>query len=329
MKRKAFTLIELLVVIAIIAILIALLLPAVQQAREAARRSSCKNNMKQIGLALANYLDTTMGVFPRSVISPNGRGCCCGSYGATALNTSGVPHSFHTMHTMLLPYIDQANVYNQMNMSLRYDDSANADAVKTQIPVYICPSDNRTSDSNVVTNAAGDTITMATHNYPGTGSNHPYGFCGLHGTTGTGTGVFAERAGQINEAGTALVHPVMKLRLLTDGTSNTICFSEFAQNRTKIAGCGFTSTTSQGKYGWARPAVGGTAYTIREISTPNGCNGTSTNGSNSGIARSWHEGGVHVLMVDGSVHFVSDSIDGWAWRYLNAISDNQVVSINK
>ncbi|QDT93232.1 DUF1559 domain-containing protein [Gimesia algae] len=325
MKRKAFTLIELLVVIAIIAILIALLLPAVQQAREAARRSSCKNNLKQIGLALANYLDMTSGVFPRATISANGQACCCQNYTATALNTTGVPHSFHTMHTMLLPFLDQANVYNQINMSLRYDDTVNGPAVSTQIPVYICPSDNRTSDTNVVTNGAGTSITMATHNYPGAGSTHPYGLCGYHGTSG----VFAERNGQLNEAGTALTHPAMKLRLITDGTSNTISFSEFAQNKAKIAGCGFTGGTSQAKYGWARPAVGGTAYTIRSGSTPNGCNGTSTNGSNSGIARSWHAGGVHVLMVDGSVHFASDSIDGPTWQYLHSFSDGKVVSINQ
>lgn len=98
-RNAGFTLIELLVVIAIIAILIALLLPAVQQAREAARRTQCKNNLKQLGLALHNYHDT------HSVFPPGLLGRCT----TPDLNASGL--------VMLLPYIEQNNLYSQFNFS--------------------------------------------------------------------------------------------------------------------------------------------------------------------------------------------------------------------
>ncbi len=128
--RRAFTLIELLVVIAIIAVLIALLLPAVQNAREAARRTQCKNNLKQIGLALHNYHDTYR-MFPSGWIAVDDTGAPSAHEG-----TSGVGWA-----TMILPYIEQANVYSQFNASLRLTDPANAAFLRNQIASYKCPSD--------------------------------------------------------------------------------------------------------------------------------------------------------------------------------------------
>ncbi len=120
-----FTLIELLVVIAIIAILIALLLPAVQQAREAARRSSCKNNLKQISLALHNY-QSTHNVFPIGVL---------GTSGSTSQN-----QKLTTWQTMLLPYVEQTSIYTQYDFDVRFDHANNAAIVKAILPVYKCAS---------------------------------------------------------------------------------------------------------------------------------------------------------------------------------------------
>lgn len=150
-RQRGFTLIELLVVIAIIAVLVALLLPAVQQAREAARRSSCKNNLKQLGLAIHNYHDTH-SVFPPGTINAGESGCDSVGFTPGELRN-------HTAYMFLLPYLDQAPLYNQIDFSLPTGDShfgactplssfteqvdANGDPILDQfISVFVCPSDD-------------------------------------------------------------------------------------------------------------------------------------------------------------------------------------------
>ena len=127
-RRKGFTLIELLVVIAIIAILIALLLPAVQQAREAARRSQCKNNLKQIALALHNY-ESTYGTFPFGVLGTSG--------------TSSNTNQLTTWQTLILPFADQTPLYNQYNFNVAFDNVINATNVIALIPAYKCASQTK------------------------------------------------------------------------------------------------------------------------------------------------------------------------------------------
>lgn len=124
-KRQAFTLIELLVVIAIIAVLIALLLPAVQAAREAGRKTQCRNNMHQIGIALQNY-HASHGVFPSSVV---------GTSANPALN-----ELLHTWMTMILPYEDHAPLYNGYNFSVRYNNPSNTTVGGQVVEQYLCPS---------------------------------------------------------------------------------------------------------------------------------------------------------------------------------------------
>lgn len=147
-QRRGFTLIELLVVISIIAILIALLLPAVQQAREAARRTQCKNNLKQIGLALHNYHDVARA-FPPGWIAVDDTGSPSAHEG-----TSGVGWA-----AMILPYLEQGNIYSQFNASLPLTDPANAAFLRNQIPGYKCPSDPQPEFFFIAEEGSGVTIT--------------------------------------------------------------------------------------------------------------------------------------------------------------------------
>jgi prepilin-type N-terminal cleavage/methylation domain-containing protein/prepilin-type processing-associated H-X9-DG protein len=125
-KRKAFTLVELLVVIAIIGILVGLLLPAVQSAREAARRSSCQNNLRQIGLAVHNLASATNGRFPRDL---------CGAGGVTY-----APQFEPSILAKLLPYLEQSKLWGAYHADKDWSDALNASVVQTIVPTFICPS---------------------------------------------------------------------------------------------------------------------------------------------------------------------------------------------
>lgn len=120
-RRAGLTLVELLVVLAILAVLVALFLPNVRQGRTAARRTQCRNNLKQIGLALHNYHDIYQSFPP-----------------AYTVDETGQP--LHSWRTLILPFIDQQQLYDSIDLSKPWDDPANAEAFQTVVPPYVCPS---------------------------------------------------------------------------------------------------------------------------------------------------------------------------------------------
>ena len=206
--RRGFTLIELLVVIAIIAILIALLLPAVQQAREAARRASCKNNLKQIGLALHNYHDVYAG-FPSGWIGvTNGR--------SNVLGESGFAWG-----TMILPYLDQAPLYRRFNFSSPLDASPNRTLVNQHLTVYQCPSDPK-PESFQTPDRNGNQIQMATANYAGVFGTVELDNCY---TSPAGTPPVSAQ-GQCLSDGVFYHNSAVKIRDIIDGASNTLIVGE-------------------------------------------------------------------------------------------------------
>ena len=268
MKRRAFTLIELLVVIAIIAVLIALLLPAVQQARESARRTQCRNNLKQLGLALHNY-ESSARVFPFGVLGVNG----------TASNTN----QLHTWHAEILPYIDQAPLAASYQWSVPFSDAANQAFVKTKIPGYVCPSH---TDQGPVSGLWGQ--------------NHYSGNAGV--TSGTNDGV---------------LYPMSSVtfRDITDGTSQTLAAAEIAY---ELGGWARGSFPGAGGGGGGGGGQGYARAVMRWWQAPPACarpglNPPVTTCNNSAERSlqfsSLHVGGVHGLMCDGRVVFLSENMD--------------------
>ena len=219
-RSCGFTLIELLVVIAIIAVLIALLLPAVQQAREAARRTQCKNNLKQLGLAVFNY-ESTYSRFPSS-----GRGM-----NMSLMNLQAFPAS---TFSLLLPYLDQAALYGQFNFSYHYTNSlnsSNATAARVTIPAFRCPSNGYTKPDSRGYGETDYTPLAFTDLDPVTGLKNGY-----NGSVGTGGGPGTNGTTLNATVDSALGLFGNPISSTTDGLSNSILFFEDGQRPSELVG---------------------------------------------------------------------------------------------
>jgi len=337
--QRGFTLIELLVVIAIIAILIALLLPAVQQAREAARRTQCRNNLKQIGLALHNYHDSFQ-VFPMGFVD-----VVAGN--ADRYGTGWAWSAF------ILPYLDQGPLYNQFNFSATpYANTLgsvavpNQSLVATPLSVFSCPSDvkpatvaNNGGAANV---SAGQGVeAIATSSYMGSRGAFNGAFCAENGTSIT---VDARNNGLL------IVNGNRSMRHITDGSSNVFAVGEvhWIPLVTDINGVANVGSVRQYVYG--NVTTGGGPRCTNIGSNQNGpdlhlraahqkLNGPTLDASN--LHRNFHSqhvGGAHFLMGDGAVKFLSENLENTATGYsaatvngpyglyqrLGAINDGQV-----
>jgi prepilin-type N-terminal cleavage/methylation domain-containing protein/prepilin-type processing-associated H-X9-DG protein len=327
--RRAFTLVELLVVIAIIGILIALLLPAVQAAREAARRIDCRNNLKQIGLALHNY-HATHNVFPpgRYVNPVDGHGRCFSAY------------------THLLPYLEANTLFAQVNFNYNPEDTINAPALNQTIPYFQCPSDQHKK-------LQGDS---AVHNYPlNTGTTYPVSPRSPQGKPVTG--IFFENSSVrfaditdgtsqtvcvsetvIAEGGPTVWDGVSPTNgfVLTQGNDNGYNGPELTDYASQCSGAGLVLQQTRGSR-WLYGAPGHSMYNHMRAPNDPGvdCRGgiphsTKTDAlwralSLNVTAHSRHPGGVQALFCDGHVQFISNGIELQTWQSLGSRAGQEVL----
>jgi prepilin-type N-terminal cleavage/methylation domain-containing protein/prepilin-type processing-associated H-X9-DG protein len=319
---RAFTLIELLVVIAIIGVLVSLLLPAVQSAREAARRAQCLNNLKQIGLGLHNY-ESAVGIYPM----------------ACALKPGIISETYST-HARILPYLEQGNLFNQINYNLGW--SLQTTVAETYVSSFVCP-----SEAQADRNASGSIRHFPT-NY------------GVNG------GTWLMWDPNINKVGDGmfLVNKCIRPSEIRDGLGNTVAFSEIKMYQpvlrdggnpsdanilppstpAEVVAYGGNFDPTFGNSQWVNGLYihtgfstiftpntvvsyvsGGTPYDVGFTSSRLGLT-TSGRTYVAFTSRSYHTGGVNALLMDGSVRFVKGSLSQPIWRALGTRAGGEVVS---
>jgi len=348
-SRPGFTLIELLVVIAIIAVLIALLLPAVQAAREAARRAQCVNNLKQIGLGIHNYHSALDSFPPGASKNPkNGPG------------DSDLIWSSWSAHALMLPYLEQQALYSAANFSWGinpYGDPCyliNSTVANTVVAGFMCPSDpnvGRPNINNYFASVGTTTDFMTLDCWGGTNTA-----CRATGSTGlftyfisyglkdctdgsANTVAFAESLTGKGNVGNA--YRGNSTRGISD--PGAVVYDARSVQPAVLQGLqncadGFKASKNIASDKGQLWAFGARAYTLfHTIQTPNdkqyqfgscefGCDTCGLDQSWSVDAGSWHSGGVNVLMGDGSVRFVKNSVNGATWIALGSISSGEVIS---
>jgi prepilin-type N-terminal cleavage/methylation domain-containing protein/prepilin-type processing-associated H-X9-DG protein len=313
LRRSAFTLIELLVVISIISVLIGLLLPAVQKVRESAANSQCKNNLKQLGLALQNH-HAAVGYFPSS----------------TRTNAASTVRSSWT--TFALPYLEGDNLFRLYDVNSNWDSPQNLQATSSQVKIFQCPSNPQPNqlDGNPQPPAVWTPIV---------------GVIDYAATTSVTPQLAALYPGQIHaDVGILVRNQIARITDVKDGASNTILLAESA-GRPQVyrAGVPFGSppTYKVNGGGWARAAsdfdLKGSSYDGATLPGPCAINCTNGldfgttypnpifGGNGTGETYSFHSGGANVLFGDGSVRFLSANINIVTYAALVTRASREVI----